>query len=125
MAYGYLMALVTLIEPLIMVGIGLVFLKDPPNSINSSYGYRTKRSMINQETWIFAHHYCGKLWLVCGLVSIPFSLAPMLLVIDKGDEVVSMTGLIVLGIQVIILLATIIPTENALKKNFDEFGRPL
>ena len=72
----------------------------------------------------FAHHYFGKLWLVCGLVSIPFSLVPVWLVVDKSKDVVSLTGLIVLGLQVILLLTPIIPTEKALKNNFDEFGRP-
>lgn len=35
-----------------------------------------------------------------------------------------MTGSIVLGIQVLLLVATLIPIERALKNNFDEFGRP-
>ena len=123
MALGYFMMLVLLIIPLIMVGFGLMFLKNPPKSINTSYGYRTKRSMRNQDTWDFAHHYCEKLWFLCGLVSIPISLVPILLVVDKSKDVVSWTGLIVMGIQAILLLATFIPTERALKKNFDEFGR--
>lgn len=124
MAFGYLMLFLVLITPVIMVGFGLVFLKDPPKSINAAYGYRTKRSIRNQDTWDFAHHYFGKLWLVCGLVSIPFSLVPVWLVVDKSKDVVSLTGLIVLGLQVILLLTPIIPTEKALKNNFDEFGRP-
>ena len=124
MAFGYIMLLAMLITPLTMVGFGLAFLKDPPKSINSFYGYRTKRSIKTQDTWNFAHHFCGKLWLICGLVSIPFSLVPVWLVVDKSKEVVSMTGLIVLGIQVVVLLATLIPVERALKNHFDEFGRP-
>ena len=124
MAFGYLMLFSVLITPVIMLGFGLVFLKDPPKSINAAYGDRTKRSMRSQDTWDFAHHYFGKLWLVCGLVSIPFSLVPILLVVGESKRVISITGLIVLGIQVIVLLATFIPTERALKKHFDEFGQP-
>ncbi len=123
MAFGYLMLFSVLIMPVIMVGFGLVFLKDPPKSINAAYGYRTKRSMRSQDTWDFAHHFFGKLWLVCGLVSIPFSLVPMWLVVDKSKEVIGMTGLIVVCLQAILLLIPIIVTEKALKKNFDEFGR--
>ena len=84
MAFGYLMLLSMLITPLIMVGLGLVFLKNPPKSINDFYGYRTRRSTRSQDTWDFAHHFVGKLWLVCGLVSIPFSLVPVWLVVDKS-----------------------------------------
>ena len=124
MAFGYLMLLVMLITPLTMVGFGLVFLKNPPKSINSFYGYRTKRSMKNQDTWDFAHHVCGKIWLVCGLVSIPFSLIPVWLAVDKSKDVVSLTGLIVLGLQVVLLLVSLTPVERALKNHFDEFGKP-
>ena len=119
------MLLVILIIPLLMVGFGLLLMKNPPKKINSVYGYRTRRSVRSQETWDFAHYYFGKLWLVCGLVSIPISLGPICLVLGKSEQVISVAGLIVLGIQTLLLLVTILLTERALKKNFDEFGKPL
>ena len=125
MAFGYIMLLVILIIPLLMVGFGLLLMKNPPKQINSVYGYRTRRSVRSQETWDFAHYYFGKLWLVCGLVSIPISLVPICLVLGKSEQVISVAGLIVLGIQTLLLLVTILLTERALKKNFDEFGKPL
>lgn len=125
MAFGYIMLLVILIMPLMMVGFGLLLMKNPPKKINSYYGYRTRRSVRSQETWDFAHYYFGKLWLVCGLVSLPISLVPLCLVLGKSEQVISVAGLIVLGIQTLLLLVTILLTERALKKNFDEFGRPL
>ena len=125
MAFGYIMLLVILIMPLMMVGFGLLLMKNPPKKINSYYGYRTRRSVRSQETWDFAHYYFGKLWLVCGLVSLPFSLVPLCLVLGKSEQVISVAGLIVLGIQTLLLLVTILLTERALKKNFDEFGKPL
>ena len=125
MAFGYIMLLVILIMPLMMVGLGLLLMKNPPKKINSYYGYRTRRSVRSQETWDFAHYYFGKLWLVCGLVSLPISLVPLCLVLGKSEQVISVAGLIVLGIQTLLLLVTILLTERALMKNFDEFGRPL
>ena len=125
MAFGYIMLLVILLMPLMMVGFGLLLMKNPPKRINSVYGYRTRRSVRSQDTWEFAHHYFGKLWLVCGLVSIPISLVPMCLVLGKSEQVISVTGLIVLGLQTLLMLVTIILTERALKNNFDEFGKPL
>ena len=124
MAFGYKMMLSILIVPLLMIGFGLLFIKKPPKRINALYGYRTRRSMRNQDTWDFAHQYCGKIWLVCGLLSILPSLIPIWLVVGKSEHLISMTGSIVLGIQVLLLLATLIPTERALNNNFDEFGRP-
>ena len=125
MAFGYIMLLVILLMPLMMVGFGLLLMKNPPKRINSVYGYRTRRSVRSQDTWEFAHHYFGKLWLVCGLVSIPISLVPICLVLGKSEQVISVTGLIVLGLQTLLMLVTIILTERALKNNFDEFGNPL
>ena len=123
--YFILMMLVTLIMPLMMVGFGLLFMKNPPKSINSLYGYRTRRSTKNQETWDFAHYYFGKLWYKYGLISIPVSLFPFCLVIGKSDDVITMTTLIVMGLQSILLVVTIILTERALKTHFDETGKPL
>ena len=125
MAFGYIMLLVILLLPLMMAGFGLLLMKNPPKKINSVYGYRTRRSVRSQETWDFAHYFFGKLWLVCGLVSIPVFLIPICLVLGKSEQVISMTGLIVLGLQTLLMLVTIILTERALKKNFDEFGKPL
>ena len=118
------MLLSMLIVPLLMIGIGMLFMKIPPKRINYLYGYRTRRSMRNQDTWDFAHQYCGKICLVCGLVSIPFSLVPIWIVIGKSEQVINRIGIIVLVLQTVLLLATIIITERALKNNFDELGRP-
>ena len=43
---------------------------------------------------------------------------------DTGSSVntVSMVSLIIVSVQLIVMLLTIIPTERALKKNFDEHG---
>ena len=123
--YFILMMLVTLIMPLMMVGFGLLFMKNPPKSINSLYGYRTRRSTKNQETWDFAHYYFGKIWYKYGLISIPVSLFPFCLVIGKSDDVITMTTLIIMGLQSILLVVTIILTERALKTHFDETGKPL
>ena len=125
MAFGYIMLLVILLMPLMMVGFGLLLMKNPPKKINSYYGYRTRRSVRSQDTWDFAHYYFGKLWLVCGLVSLPISLVPLCLVLGKSEQVISVAGLIVLGIQTLLLLVTILLTERALMKNVDEFGKPL
>ena len=49
MAFGYKMLLSILITPLLMIGFGLLFIYKPPKRINPLYGYRTRRSMRNQE----------------------------------------------------------------------------
>ena len=54
--------------------------KHCPKKINGVVGYRTRMSMINMDTWEFAHEYAGKLWWKAGvgllgptlLIHIPF-----------------------------------------------------
>ena len=87
-----------------------------------SIGYRTSMSMKNKDTWEFAHKYCGKVWYVCGMVMLPITVIFMLLVIGKNEDCVGSIGGIICGVQLIPLIGSILPTEIALKKNFDKNG---
>ena len=86
------------------------------------FGYRTSMSMKNKDTWEFAHKYCGKVWYVCGMVMLPITVIFMLLVIGKNEDCVGSMGGIICGVQLIPLIGSILPTEIALKKNFDKNG---
>lgn len=112
-----------LLVPAVMLSFGWRFLKKPPKHINSFYGYRTSRSMKNQQTWDFAHQVCGRLWFRWGLALLPLSLLAMLLVLGKDVEELGVWLMGVTVIQIVVLLCSIIPVERALKKNFDQFGR--
>jgi len=124
MAIWYFMLILVLLMPLFMTGFGWMFMTNAPKDINTSFGYRTKRSMKNQDTWDFAHKHFGKTWFVCGIVLIPASLVLMFLVMGREADVIRTTGFIILGLQLFLMLGAILPTETALKNNFDEFGRP-
>lgn len=50
----------TLFIPVLMVLCGYLMYKHTPKDINGLVGYRTAMSMKNQETWDFAHNYCGR-----------------------------------------------------------------
>lgn len=105
-----------------MIGFGKYFMKKAPKEINSVFGYRTSMSMKNKDTWEFAHKYCGKVWYVCGMVMLPITVIFMLLVIGKSEDCVGSMGGIICGVQLIPLIGSILPTEIALKKNFDKNG---
>ena len=77
---------------------------------------------INKDKWEFAHKYCGKVWYVCGMVMLPITVIFMLLVIGKNEDCVGSIGGIICGVQLIPLIGSILPTEIALKKNFDKNG---
>jgi len=51
-----------LLIPLTMIFFGRRFAAAPPKSINPLFGYRTAMSMKNEDTWAFAHRFCGRLW---------------------------------------------------------------
>lgn len=80
-------------------------------------------SMKNQDTWQFAHRYCGKLWLRLGWILVPLSIVSMLFVFGKNIETIANAGLAVSCLQLLPLVGSIIPTEIALKKAFDKNGR--
>ncbi len=122
MGFWLFMLVMDLLFPATMIGIGKSFQKAAPKDINSVYGYRTAMSMKNRDTWEFAHHYCGRLWFRLGLILLPVNLIPMLLVIWESRELVNIVGSVLCAIDTVIIIATIFPTEAALRKNFDQDG---
>lgn len=122
LGYWLFMLAVSLLIPLTMIIFGRHFMSNPPKDINSFYGYRTSMSMKSRETWDFAHRYFGKLWFILGLVLLPLSVIPMFFLLGKSVETIGNASLVIMGIQLLFLVAPIIPTEVALKKNFDQFG---
>ena len=123
MEFWIFMLIMVLLIPLTMIFFGWLLFRRTPKEINYVYGYRTKRSMMNEETWKFANQYFGKAWYLCGLISVPLSVMAITLVLGKGTETVGTIGGIITMLQMIPLVGAIIPTEIALKKNFDENGR--
>ena len=123
MGFRIFMLIVVLLIPLIMLLFGWLFFRRTPKKINYVFGYRTKRSMRNEETWKFANQYFGKVWYLCGLLSAPLSVIAMAIVFEKGTDTMSTVGFIITMIQTIPFVGAMISTEIALKKNFDENGR--
>ena len=116
------MALVLLLVPVMMVGIGVLFQKKPPKKINSVYGYRTKRSMASQAAWDFAHRTCGRVWLQWGLVMAPVSVILLLPVWGRDVAAVGIWACVLITAQCVALFLSMIPVERALRRNFDRFG---
>ncbi len=114
--------IINLLIPVSMLTFGWVFDKHPPKTINGGYGYRTSMSKKNQDTWDFAHHYCGKLWLKIGVVLTFATLIPMIFIIGKGQVALSTFTGFMITIQMTLLIISIFPTEVALRKKFDKEG---
>ena len=122
MAFWVFMAVVSLFVPIIMVIFGKSFLKAAPKEINGIYGYRTAMSMKNQDTWEFAHKHFGKVWFYAGLILLPLNIIPLFFVMGESKDLIGTVGIVVCLIDTAVMLLSIIPTEKALKKNFDSDG---
>ncbi len=122
MAFWIFMLVMDLLIPFTMISFGRYFMKRAPEKINPAFGYRTSMSMKNQDTWEFAHHFAGKIWYVGGLILLAVSAVVMLAVIGKSNDTVGTAGGIVCTIQMFPLIGVILPTEIALRRNFDSRG---
>ena len=116
------MLLTSLLIPVIMLVFGWIFRCQAPKKINVWYGYRTARSMKNEDTWVFAHQHIGRTWMLVGVVLLVVSVIPMIAVYGKDDDTVGVVSLVLTVIQLIPLVVSLIPTERALKRTFDENG---
>ena len=108
--------------PLMMIVLGMIMIKRPPKTINRFVGFRTKRSMKNQDTWQFAHKHCGRSWLILGLILVIPTAAAHIPFYHSSENTLSIVSCIVLTIQLIALLLSAVSTNLALKKNFHTDG---
>ena len=122
--YGFwiFMLVINLIIPLTMISFGRYFLIRPSKRNNGIFGYRTARSAMNEDTWAFAHHYCGRLWALSGALLLVFSPLAMVPVMEMNMDTVGLYGGILSLIQAAVLLGSVLVTERALKRTFDRDG---
>lgn len=122
-AFWVFMLAMDLLIPGVMIGFGKEFQKNPPTEINPGYGYRTTMSSKNQDTWDFAQRYMGKVWYQAGRWLLIPSAVPLLFMPGQDVGAVGVVGLVVSGVQLVVMLGSILVTERALKKNFDKNGK--
>lgn len=122
MWFWWLMLACNIIVPVITIFTGWFMWKRPPKEINRIIGYRTKRSMYNNDTWKFAHNFCGKLWWIMGWIILGISVAVLIPFIHSTYLTIGIAVLVSVVVQCLILVLSIIPTEIALKKTFFDNG---
>ncbi|MEP2773553.1 MAG: SdpI family protein [Fulvivirga sp.] len=97
----------------LMVLLAAMFKVFPPKKINMWYGYRTERSMRNQETWDAANSFANNfmLWLFVGI-----SIVELALFISMDNK--KHAALIGCGMLVFGLIFLVVFTERYLIKRF-------
>ncbi len=122
MFFWWFMLICDILTPIVMIVGGWIMWKHAPKKINGIMGYRTTRSMKNMDTWKFAHEYSGRLWWKIGWIMLLPSIAVHIPVYGKSDNAIGIVGGILVTIQIAVLIASIFPTEKALKKTFTDEG---
>lgn len=122
MWFWWLMLCCDILIPVIMIVAGWMMWKHPPKEVNGLIGYRTARSMQNMETWRFAHDYSGRLWWKIGWIMLLPSILAHVPVYRETVNVIGAFGLILMTVQTIVLIASVFPTERALRRTFTDTG---
>lgn len=122
MWFWWFMFICNMLYSVTMIVAGWFMWKHSPKKINSVVGYRSKRSMINMDTWKFAHENCGKRWWKIGWIMLVPTILIQIPFYGKSDDLIGWIGLGICIVECTILLVSIIPTERALKEAFTEDG---
>ena len=113
----------TVLLPLILLVGGLFFRIGLPRKVNWFAGYRTPMTCKNQDTWVFAHKYSGKLMIIFSIITLALCIVGIILTEKSAFE---LEFAVLLGVSwggtLVTVLVTIISTEIALRKEFDKNG---
>ena len=120
MAFWWSMLVCNLLMPVIMIVVGIIMMKRPPKKINAFVGYRTSRSMDNQESWNFANKHSGKLMIMFGIIAIIPSVVIMLPFYGSDDDTIGIISTVIMVFQFILIIIPIILTERILKRKVKE-----
>lgn len=122
MWFWWFMLFCTVLTPFIVIIVGYIMQKDVIKEINGVVGYRTSRSMKNIDTWRFAQVYCGRLWWKIGWIMLILSAVIHLLLYHGSEGRIGTIDAILIAIQTTVLCFSVLLTERALKRTFNEEG---
>ena len=110
------------VVPFVFLAFGWLFTHGHyPKHPNGVYGYRTARSMKNDETWTFAQERWGRQCWRAGWWFLILSFLVAILQTQPARQHGIYVGAWI-AVQAVLTLGTILPVERALKNTYDEFG---
>lgn len=122
MGIWILYLIVTFFFPIFEIIYGNVYRDKAPKDINGSNGYKTTMARLNRDTWEFVNCYYNRLMRFFGWALLVISFVVTILIRGKNENTLNLFMGILLAVQIIVILCCIVPTENALRKTFDENG---
>ena len=124
MGFWIFMTCCTLLLPVIMICTGAALRRGKFSTINPVSGYRTRRSMQNQQTLDYAQRECGRLWMRWGSTMLVLTVIAMLLFMGEDTDHIGVVGSVITVLQMIPLFLSIVIVEKKLREKFDENGLP-
>lgn len=112
-----------LLLPALLIVAGALMNRRPPRKITALYGYRTERSMKNEDTWQFANKYSGALIWKIGWIALAVAAVLSIALWRFGKGAMSIVNLLLTTAQCVAVIVIIPMTERALKDAFDDEGR--
>ncbi len=116
------MFICNLLIPSAMLIAGHCMVTCPPENRNGYMGYRSGLAKKNKDTWLFAHDYCGKLWKKLGAALLILTVIVQLPFLHSNDTVIGIMTVALVGVQIAVILGSVVSVEKALKKAFDSNG---
>ena len=110
--------LINLILGVTLLIMGFIYKMYPPKEINMLYGYRTSRTMANQQVWDYANKIGANMIIYWGIAAIIIGLLTAFLF--PGYSIIMILAVTVLGCVFGMLWA-----ERQLDKRFDKNGNRL
>jgi len=98
--------MVFLIVSIVIILLGFLFMKYPPKSRNSMYGYRTPMSMKNQDTWDVSQKHSGFIVIILGIINSVFWIWSIIEPMAANRETVQLLFLLI-GAAVMIIIEEI------------------
>jgi len=117
MVTWFLVCIACLICPILMLVYGIRFSQYQPKR-DGICGVRIKAALENEETWNFAHQYCGKLWQTMGMFMASAVIICMMVLINFSNLVIAVSGVVILLIQLVLFVLTFAFVSKAIVKNF-------
>jgi len=117
--------IVVIVFGITMIGFGFLFERHSPKKINFIFGYRSLRSMKNQETWEYGNKLSGLLLSRLGIALFICSIAALIFVHGSSDTAIRNVGIVIVVVHALLIVISALATELALHKHFDKNGNRL
>ena len=102
--------------PVIILVVALIARAKPNKEINSTFGYRTKKSMSSQENWDKAQELMAKYMLIISVVMIVVSSVSAFFIVTRLSQIQMTVGFCILMLFQVLAILIVIPlVESQLK----------